>query len=386
MSQAALDKLTSYQEQSRTASLEIFSALQSALTKDNNRDANIIQGLAYRIARCAGTDNIWFAKDLHSPATGELYNGHGRYWRCHSKLCGDCVKYHASKNRKKLLKALKNQKLWINEDYYFITLTQVNKGLTLMDSRKVLDRAWTLFRKRRYIARQFTGWTKNEEFTVTAKGIHYHAHLLSRSKFLKYQLVRKLWSECVLEAERQYGCEQTVDSVDGYLQVKICKVNDGWCTGCKKRHTLESVTKELCKYITKSSSWELIPQSELLDIAKIERFPRMFELGGSFSLSCKDRRLTHRTIVEKETILDTETVSDALEREQAASWRREVESMPVHQWRINIELGIAAVQRVRKIDLAKQFPFATFKTLAEVAELRLNLRAVDKPITHNAVL
>lgn len=375
MSQAALDKLTSHQEAARTASLEIYLALQQALARDGNKDANVIQGLAYRIARCAGTDNIWFAKDLHSEQSGDLYNGHGRYWRCHSKLCSDCVKFHASKNRKKLLAAIANQKLWTNEDYYFITFTQVNKNLSLLQSRAVINRAWSLFRKRRYVRRQLNGYCKTEEFTVTAKGIHYHMHGMFRSKFLKYQLIRRLWTECVAEAEEYYHCKTEVTNADGMLSVVIKKIYD-----------TDRAAKELCKYITKSSSWEQIPQSDLLDIAKIERFPRMFELGGSFSLSCKDRTKTFRTIVEKDTILDTETVSDALEREQAASWRKEVEVLPIQQWRQNIELGIQAVQRVRKIDLAKQFPFATFKTLAEVAELRLNLRAVNKPNTKTTVL
>lgn len=373
MSENALDRLTKHQEAARTASLEIHSALQHALTQSGNKNANIIQGLAYRIARCAGTDNIWFAKDLHSDATGDLYNGHGRYWRCHSKLCSDCVKFHASRNRKKLLKALANQKLWTNEDYYFITFTQVNKNLSLLQSRAVINKAWSLFRKRRYIRRQLNGYCKTEEFTVTAKGIHYHMHGMFRAKFLQYNLVRRLWTESIAEAERFYHCEAEVTNADGMLSVVI-----------KKIYEPERAAKELCKYITKSDSWEKIPKSDLLDIATIERFPRMFELGGSFALSCKDRTRTHRTIIEKDTILDTETVSDALEREQAASWRRELESVPIQTWRMNIELGIQAVQRVRKIDLQKKYPFATFKTLAEVAQLRLNLHTVNKPNTITA--
>jgi plasmid rolling circle replication initiator protein Rep len=375
MSVSALDNLTSHQEAARTASLEICSALQLALTNDHNRDWRIIQGLAYRIGRCAGTDNIWIAKDLHSADTGELYNGHGRLWRCHSKLCSDCVKHHARKNRKKLQLALANQKLWTNEDYYFLTLTQVNKDLSLMASRSIINHAWSLFRKRRYIRRIFSGYCKTEEFTVTQKGIHYHLHVLARSKFIKYQLVRRLWTESVQAAEAAAGTPTTIANADGMLSVVIKKVYD-----------TDRATKELCKYITKSCTWNQIPESDLLDIAKIERFPRMFELGGSFALSCSDRTTTKETIIAKDTILDTETVSDALEREQVASWRSNVQNMPIEHWRQNVELGIQAVQRVRKIDLQRQFPFATFKTLAEVAQLRLDLHAVKKPSINSAIL
>jgi hypothetical protein len=44
----------------------------------------------------------------------------------------------------------------------------------------------------------------------------------------------------------------------------------------------ENSLKEVCKYLTKSESWENIPASHLLEVANIKRWRRMFELSGCF--------------------------------------------------------------------------------------------------------
>jgi hypothetical protein len=47
-------------------------------------------------------------------------------------------------------------------------------------------------------------------------------------------------------------------------------------------YDLHGAVKEVCKYITKSDSWEKIPAEHLLEITEIRRWDRMFEISGRF--------------------------------------------------------------------------------------------------------
>ncbi len=340
----------------REATQLIAEAVKLASDEVLPNDLILLDAFRERLTACSDKNNIWIADDLHSEVTGDLYSGSGRYWSCGSKLCAHCVAKQSRRARAKFRKAIDRQKLFVGEDLYFVTLTQVNPDLSILQTRALINRAWQLFRKRRYIRRIIAGYGKAEEFTVTKNGIHYHLHAIVRSKFIRYRLFRQIWTESVQTAFQEAALTLTVNNADGLLSVKINKI-----------HNIESALKEVCKYITKSDSWRKIRQSDLLDIVRCERFPRMFELGGTFAAE-------HEDVLESELaddidrpILDTEALSDAPRQRTAAGWRNDVSQMSFWQWKINLQTEIEQCKRVRKAELARKYPFATFRTLADLA-------------------
>ncbi len=289
-------------------------------------------GLCNRVWTCSERENHFVGDDLHNRQTGELYAGNGNLWGCGSKLCPSCVAKSSVRSRKELTLALKNRKLCTGENYQFITLTMPNPGLPLLLTRSILDRAWSLFRKRDYFIQKIRGGSKSEEFTVTKNGYHYHYHLLCNTKFLSFNKFRREWTGCLKVAFKDFyrnlclllflesfvagnfvylklvfnhiisrelcsflflkssqsenfavtkviseklNSSYKFNTADGLAMVKIQRLNSSV-------NGLEGTIKEVCKYITKSESWELIPEEDLLDIAEIKRFPRMFELFRSF--------------------------------------------------------------------------------------------------------
>lgn len=362
--------------QRREYALDLATAIRRATDRALPDDMPVMDAACVRLLECADPSNIWLAKDLHREDTGDLYHGHGRLWRCHSKLCPDCTAYNARRCRRKLTLSLDNQKLWTNEQYYFLTFTQTNPNLTLLESRALINRAWSLFRKRNYIRRRFVGWAKSEEFTVTENGVHYHIHLIARAKFIQYDLVRKFWTECVSAAWHEQGLTLRVANKDEMLSVTACRLDGSWCIRCAKRHDVRSAVKEVAKYITKATSWLKVSDSDLLDIVRTQRFPRMFELGGTFAHSCDDpARVKTRLAApaaepqvspeQTRHILDTECTTDEVATAHPASWREEVYQFAFWAWKANLAAEIQTVKRTRRIALAKKYPYAQLKTLKE---------------------
>lgn len=249
-------------------------ALRDAIA-ENGLPTQAIAGVFYRLRACALPSNHWVADDLHNQKTGELYAGNGTLLSCGSKLCPNCIAKASNRSRKELNLSLKNQKLFTGESYKFITLTVPNPDLPLLKTRAVLDRAWTLFRKREYFIDHIRGGSKSEEFTVTKNGYHYHYHLFCVARFLNYDRLRREWTSCVETAFKEFNLPFEVNNKDGLLSVVVKKVNSS-------RSGLKGAIQEVCKYITKSDSWENIPRKDLLEIASIKRFPRMFELFRFF--------------------------------------------------------------------------------------------------------
>lgn len=339
----------------REATQLIAEAVKIASDAVLPNDLILLDAFRERLTACSDTNNIWIADDLHSEVTGDLFSGSGRYWSCGSKLCSHCVAKQSRRARSKFRKAIDRQKLYVGEDLYFVTLTQVNPDLSILQTRELINRAWQLFRKRRYIRRIIAGYGKAEEFTVTKNGIHYHLHAIVRSRFIRYRLFRQIWTECVQTAFMEKGLPLQISNADGLLSCKISKI-----------HNVEKALKEVCKYITKSDSWRKIRQSDLLDIVRCERFPRMFELGGSFAAEHEDVLESETTDGNTRPILDTEALSDAPRQRTAAGWRNDVSQMSFWQWQINLQTEIEQCKRVRRAELRRKYPFATFRTLAEI--------------------
>jgi hypothetical protein len=354
-------------------------------------------GLCNRIWACSEPENHFVGDDLHNRQTGELYAGNGNLWGCGSKLCPSCVAKASNRSRKELTLSLKNQKLFSGESYQFITLTMPNPGLPLLQTRSIMDRAWSLFRKRDYFIQQIRGGSKSEEFTITENGYHYHFHLLCVTKFLSFDKFRQEWTECLRIAFNELNLPCKFNTADGLAMVKIKRLNSSI-------NGLKGAVQEVCKYVTKSDSWEKISEKDLLDIAAIERFPRMFELFRFFRtqrnvnavLEFPNVFITYLLskllieVIEKlkemvETgsctlILDTKEISDGeysseMEKlpdkipkdDRFPGWRKYIAEFGLEEYLDRLAEQVGRTRDARKCFLKQKYEFAIFRTMDGVS-------------------
>jgi hypothetical protein len=375
-----------------SSALALFDALKMNKVEDEQ-----VWGLCNRIYTCSERENHWVGDELHNTETGELYAGNGNLWSCGSKLCPSCVAKASNRSRKELKLSLKNQKLLTGENYEFITLTIPNPNLSLIQTRIVIDRIWTLFRKRDYFKQKIRGGSKSEEFTLTENGYHYHYHLLCVARYLKFAKFRHEWTECIKIAFREFNLPCEFKTEDGLAMVKIKRLSSS-ASG------LKGAIQEVCKYITKSDSWEKLPQKDLIEIASIKRFWRMFEIFGSFRaqrnanvvLESQNvyvtyllvkltvevlKRLKH--LIENDdplTILDTKQISDGKEssevpdlpekvpkRDREMNWRDYITKNGLESYFEKLVEQVEKTRYARKCFLSLKYRFATFRTLGGVS-------------------
>ena len=143
----------------------------------------------------------------------------------------------------------------------------------------------------------------------------------------------------------------------------------------KRAINLDDAIKEVCKYVTKSESWLDIPDSHLVEIAEVRRWPRLFEVLGA-ARDAEQLAQTVTTAVEDagaragqpaQRILDTPVISDGddiLKRKARAPNLMDLPArMPMDKWIGLLELKLARDRAVRRLQLANKYPLARFRTL-----------------------
>jgi hypothetical protein len=350
--------------------------------------SRIVQGLADRICRCCGRENFFLATDLHSSDTGELFDGKGSLWACNSRICPSCVAKLSKRNRKIARYVFENEKVFLGERWFFITLTQPDlllKDFPLLFCRLVMNEAWRKFSRSAWFIKVIRGGMKSEEFTVgTFNQYHYHYHLLSicknRITSNNFIEIRREWTKALKFAFKKHGLKFECETKDGLANVRVDRI-----------YNKEKVILELCKYLTKSESWAKIPPEQLADIATIERFPRMFELFGVCKETAKgmkpnqsEKTLTDQANPEKEVVENNESVnkdayfnkkkitvrnkSNEIELSRPPprrkqSWRVRCRILPRAEWLKSLEQEIISCREYRMKQLRHKFAFATFQTL-----------------------
>lgn len=327
---------------------QVGTALLNAITAQLPSDAELLTVHAYRIFRCNSHNNLWFGHDLHN-ADGEAFDGSGRFWQCGSKLCQHCVSKTSRRNRKILTAIIDRQKLTVGEHFHFLTLTMPNNGLPLLTARRIMNYAWTLFRKKTWFKRTFTGGVKSEEFTLTKRGYHYHMHLIIRGRFVNYSSMRHYWTEALKVAHERLGHPISFATSDGLAIANIAKIG-----------SISNAVKEVAKYITKNSSWLKLKHEDLLDAARIERWPRMFEFFGSFRILNGVANLEESESSANKTILDTKSLSD---EEVSHSWRKTVAAIGASKYIANLDQQIIEISLFRQQQLRHHFGAAQFSRM-----------------------
>lgn len=337
----SLAHATAQAEAGRSIARLIDDALAS-LKPDDSLELSV---LAHRVRLCNNIGNIWHAVDLHN-ADGELYDGAGKFWACGSKLCPSCLSKQAKRNRSNLRQAIALTPLMTGQHRHFLTLTFPKTDLPLLEARAIMNHAWSLFRKRSWFRRTIAGGARSEEFTVSKRRYHYHMHVYVHSAYIDFNTFRHTWNECVAEAFRKAKLSLVINTSD-----RIIVAN------CERVRSIDNAINELAKYITKTNSWAKIPTSHLLDIARIRRFPRMFEIFGTLRNSLRHARESESEIVENETILDTESLSDEV---CESGWRSELDRLGAAAYLDKLRTQIAEHSVFRMQQLRRRYEFATF--------------------------
>lgn len=316
------------------ATRDILEALSKSATTVYGCDRSEIQALHQRIGLCNSPRNIWIIDECVNETTLETFPAIGQYWRCNSKLCPHCLAYHARRNRQRVRKAIAKVKPKPGERWNFITFTIPNPSASLVVTRSIVHRAWTLFRKRRLCADLIRGGVKTEEFTVTAKGFHYHIHFLALTKYFLYQEMRRVWTECVEISTREHEQPFEVKTKDG-----LCIVNVQRCAAN------ERTIQEVCKYITKSDSWRKLNAFVLAEIALVRQWFRMTEFIG-----CLNR---HGEASDAEPIVHTRSANDGEADALPSYWRDRVIAIGMDAYLRELEDEFLRCVHARRVQLER---------------------------------
>jgi hypothetical protein len=382
------------------------------LEKCCGADNEVVIGYAKRLRACAARSNYYLGEDFVDKKTGETFSGFGTLFGCGLKLCPNCMARAAARNRAiarqvtdedntELLN--REHKCHVTGDYIveqeryrFITLTMPEVFASFKKTMKIQKRAWDLFRKLKIVKDYFAAIIKSIEFTVRQNGTyHDHMHLLAITFFLPEKLLKQAWTDCVRTAFQDFGIEFVASQANVNMKLVVPTVTKG---EEKKQISYERAISETCKYLTKSTTWEEIPAEQLIEIAEIERWDRMFEISGRFRetmarLKAEDAAADSSSTVNNKTPLSdavarelnyvhTDGITDGelsetskieeqlpaqpdenIQKSKRESWRDVIrrEGLAAYIEKFNHQLEYA--RKIRKLRLMNKYPAATFTNI-----------------------
>ncbi len=325
----------------------------------------------------AGTSNHFVAENLQA-ASGESFTGFGSWTVTSSSLDCAYLKAKSKKGRKAITFALELCKTYlvankIGAYKHFITFTNPTLiGVNLKDTFAVADYAWSLFRKRRYFVENIYGAVIAEEFTLGDRykaekrvwsadqdGYHVHRHLIAFGKWLDVERLKIDWTECLELAAAKFGYQLNFPTAKGYAVVNRKTV---WSD--------DNAISELGKYICKSSTFDELPASEILQVEQALQGKRMLQTFGE----CNKRVGTKAG----DAHLDTRCLIDGRESEKVvmtnenkvkknylkATFQEKLESGGLEHARIYMRKELAKRRKWRIDTFLERFPLALVTDLS----------------------
>jgi hypothetical protein len=275
-----------------------------------------------------------------------------------------------------------------------VLLTQpLMKGSDPIAATERIQRAFGLLIDRAFWKTRVKGGIKGVEFTVRTtgnetNGFHVHIHLLLLSKFIAVdadkakQFERHLkkfnLSDKTLQGEWRYCLNKAGASQDSRLSYKRLVVSVMDTKNHSERirgdKTNESAILETAGYMCKFESWKEISDKDLLRIAEIERWGRMFERLGAGRPSYVESKEIEDVAIFVFIFLslvpnprlksgNNDSASKTLDSDKKFTWRTRFKSMTFDAWKCWQELEIEKQQAFRRRQLALMNPLATFTTL-----------------------
>jgi len=142
--------------------------------------------------------------------------------------------------------------------------------------------------------------------------------------------------------------------------------------------------QEVCKYVTKSESWDAVPDAHLVEIAEVERWPRLFEVFGEMR-DRHDAPGTDRVV----TSLDTPNLSDGAQlqfsfdespaspsRARPPTLRALMRTLDRQMWLIILSLRFTDRRAYRRSVLCGLYPYAVFRSLNGVESIGAMARII----------
>jgi hypothetical protein len=384
----------------------VAALLEKYCAADNNE---VVKGYAERLRACAARSNYYLGEDFVDKKTGETFSGFGTLFGCGLKLCPNCTARAARRNRAIAQRVYENTDL-LNREHYchvtdgyiveqeryrFVTLTMPQVFASFKKTMKIQKRAWDLFRKLKIVKDYFAAIIKSIEFTVRPNGTyHDHMHLLAITFFLPEKLLKQAWTDCVRTAFQEFGIEFVAKGLNVNMKLVVPTVTKG---EEKKQITLDGAIHETCKYLTKATTWAEIPADQLIEIAEIERWDRMFELSGRFrqtiqrlkaeaaaadSCTMNNKAPLTDTVARELDYVHTDGITDGelsetskienqlpaqpdenIQKSKRESWRDVIrrEGLAAYIEKFNHQLEYA--RKIRKLRLMNKYPDATFTNL-----------------------
>jgi hypothetical protein len=443
--EANFDNVTKIAKNRHRQGLEISERIERLA-----KPKSMAQAVAFRMRECSSNKNIFVADDLMN-SSGELFTGNGNLTQCKCRLCPPCQAEFARATRK-TARAAVNQLDSIFDNYTKAKLGLRQRGVLLTmplmkkanvdTAMKRIQKAFGLLIEREFWKSRVYGGIKGIEFTVRVtgdetNGYHIHIHLLLLSRFIpvdadteeKFERLRQMdnlthgnlhdtWKECLIAAGATVDTKRLV--VEVCDAVNRAERRAAEKTGRKLKRNSVSIEKailETAKYLTKYESWKDVQDSDLVEMAEIERWGRMFEVLG-FGRAGRHEKLflalifyhapQMLTSVLFEDFVYTNFVqmiakSDSLPEfidnlreindtanaiassfntptlksgestqpeqistlERAETWREKFKRMSWDSWKQWQEDNFKRIRRFRRRQLAFKFPQAIFVTLAE---------------------
>jgi hypothetical protein len=348
--------------------------------------------VADKISACCSIENYFIGRDLHGQ-DGECFDGAGTLWRCNEMLCPSCLTVRRKRTEKKLIVEAEKQKLFVGETWKFVTLTGAKiANVPLLELIEVYNRAFELLRKRKYFKQVIRGGAKGIEFTLgrtngekwrfESHGYHVHLHLLTVAKWIDWQELGENWTQCLEKAMSEYGHQLTFATSHGRAVIDIRVVKPKVSGNFSGQISQLGAIREVAKYVTKSDSWLQIPDAQLIEVAKVERWGRMFEMfgemrhsnillsrtvpeSGAHESERKSENLSNSAYVHTNNINDGETSESSAGKTSVAfhTLKQAALELPREQWLAYLNRTVAKTRFYRKKQLLEKYPYALLYTL-----------------------
>jgi hypothetical protein len=363
--------------------LEISNHLSFAALADDDAESEAVADL---IEESANDENLFVAEDIDfvDAQTGKrkFIDVYGSLNVVASRCNPAYLKTQSARGRKRIKTALAMVKPQSGEKLRYIVLTQPDLfGFDFVGGYELLSGAMVRLKNHPYFKKNFRGGATSDEFTLGAEITHFHLHenILGYTKWLDFDELRAVWTDCLRYTARDMGRELVVNTKDGLANIKIKdvrrKVRDS-----DRETTLEDAIDECVKYVVKGSDFAKIPAEF---ICQVEKTLYRKQLVGTFgeanlrngkrkSKANNERQYVHKNDTIQDS-LDTalvvstdETVADGTGKRETLRQMgaRLIRAGRREEWKAEIKRIFAERAAFRKIKLAQRYKYAIFCTLS----------------------
>ncbi len=361
--------------------LEIANALSFAALGENDAESEAVADL---IEESANDENIFVAEDIDfiDAQTGNqtFIDVYGSLNVVSSRCNPAYLRTSSARGRKRIKIALARVKPQSGEKLRFIVLTQPDMfGFDFVGGYELLSGAKIRLKNHPYFKKNFRGGVTTDEFTLGAENTHFHFHtnILGYTKWLDFDALRRVWTDCLRYAARDMGRKLVVNTKDGLVNIYIKDVKPK-VRNSSKEITLDDAITECVKYVVKGSDFAEIPTEFICQVEKALYRKRLVEtFGEANKRKGKTKADNERQYVHKnDTIQDsTDTAlvvsaaktvaNDTRKRETLRqTGARMIRAGRREEWKALIKRIFAKRAAFRKIKLAQRYKYAIFCTLA----------------------